>query len=305
MHTDPTRITDASAAPGQLPDKFECYEACVQSPAHVASFLHGVHGRDPAVLREDFCGSAAVSRAWVRERTSQNTQRRAVAVDIADECVERASQLARAEGVDPRIAIFRGDVLDPVPYWRFAGSPSGGADPQSATDAVAPDVIFVGNFSLGYIHDRAALVHYLKDCKAALLRNKAGFRGGIFVCDTYGGSRAFRKGGIERIHPGKRGEIIRYTWSRDAADPITGMVDNAISFRVEVGGEVVREMPRAFCYRWRLWSIAELRDMILEAGYAAVSVHVDTGVTPGEIPRGISSPEELGEDWIVLIVARA
>ena len=294
----------AHEASNTLPDKFECYELCVQSPRHVVAFLRGVHGREPVILREDFCGSAAVSRRWVTEGLKAGETRRAVAVDISSSCISRAVELARAENALSHVAFFCGDVLEDMPYWKCATTPSGGADPQSASDAVAPDIIFVGNFSLGYIHERAALVQYLKDCRTALRRGNAGFGGGTFVCDTYGGSRAFKTGGFERIHPGRKGEIIRYTWSRDAADPVTAMVDNSISFRIEVDGEVVQELQRAFFYRWRLWSIAELREALIEAGFAAVSVHVDTNIAPGQIPRGIQSPDELGDDWIVLIVGR-
>jgi len=287
-----------------LPDKFECYELCVQSPRHVVAFIRAAHGREPVVLREDFCGSAAISRQWATEGLESGETRRAVAVDISAPSVARAVDLARAENALSHIAFFCGDVLEEMHYWKCATTPSGGADPQSATDAVAPDVIFVGNFSLGYIHERAALVQYLKDCRTALRRGNAGLGNGAFVCDTYGGARAFKTGGFERIHPGRRGEIIRYTWSRDAADPVTGMVDNSISFRIEVGGEVVQELPRAFFYRWRLWSIAELREALLEAGFAGVSVHIDANIAPGQVPRGIASPAELGDDWIVLIVGR-
>jgi hypothetical protein len=256
------------------------------------------------VLREDFCGSAALSRRWADEGVRRGENLRAVAVDIADECVERAVGMAKAENVLARVAIFRGDVLDDTHHWKFATTPSGGADPRSAIDAAAPDVIFVGNFSIGYIHERAALVQYLRDSRAALMRGNAGFGGGIFVCDIYGGIGAYRIGQIHRTHPGRRGEIIHYTWSHDAADPVTAMVDNSISFRTEIDGEIVEERHRAFVYRWRLWSIAELREAMLEVGFAGVSVHIDANVAPGQVPQGVSSPEELGTDWIVLMVAR-
>jgi hypothetical protein len=155
-------------ASNTLPDKFECYELCVQSPRHVVAFLRGVHGREPVILREDFCGSAAVSRRWATEGLKAGETRRAVAVDISAPCVARAIELARAENALTHIAFVCGDVLEDMPYWKCATTPSGGADPQSASDAVAPDIIFVGNFSLGYIHERTALVHYLKDCRTAL-----------------------------------------------------------------------------------------------------------------------------------------
>lgn len=86
---------------------------------------------------------------------------------------------------------------------------------------------------------------------------------------------------------------------------MTAMVRNSISFRVEIDGEVVQEWPRAFVYEWRLWGLAELCDAMLEAGFARVEVYKDVNVAPGEAPRPVRTPDELGEDWIVLVAARA
>jgi hypothetical protein len=86
---------------------------------------------------------------------------------------------------------------------------------------------------------------------------------------------------------------------------MTAMVRNSISFRVEVDGEVVQEWPRAFVYEWRLWSLVELREAMLEAGFSRVEVFKDVNIAPGHAPKPVESPSELGEDWIVLVAARA
>jgi hypothetical protein len=44
-------------------DRHDLYERTVQSPDRIVSFLRAIHGRSPVAIGEDFCGTAAVSRA--------------------------------------------------------------------------------------------------------------------------------------------------------------------------------------------------------------------------------------------------
>jgi phosphatidylserine/phosphatidylglycerophosphate/cardiolipin synthase-like enzyme len=100
-------------------------------------------------------------------------------------------------------------------------------------------------------------------------------------------------------------ETIRYTYLHEHADPTTAMVRNSISFRVLVDGEPRSELPRAFVYEWRLWSIAQLREAVARAGFTSSVVYQDVNVAPGREPIPVADPAELGEDWIVMILARA
>lgn len=254
----------------------------MQSPRHVAAFLRAVHGNHPVSLREDFCGTAALSRRWLDDAARLGEDARAVAVDLDPVCVDRASREKPGS-----LEVCSGDCCLP----------------SSGGDAPA-DIVFVGNFSIGYLHTRAALANYLRLSRERLARNGGGFNGGIFVCDTYGGASAFKLGSFTRKHPLRTGEVIHYHWAHEEADPLTGMVTNSISFRVEREGEIVQELPRAFIYRWRLWSIAELREAMMEVGFASTEVYADCNVAPGEVPRAVSVPAELNEDWIVLVVGR-
>lgn len=269
-------------------DRFECYELTVQSPRHVVEFLLGVHGQHPMALREDFCGSGAVSRQWVRHGIRAGELRRAVAVDLDPEAIGRARDRAAAVSVDERIEFHVKDCV---------------TSEVDVTDGC--DVVFVGNFSIGYIQTRRELVTYLKRSRRRLELGNAGFGGGVFVCDTYGGASAFKLGGFTRRHPARGREMIEYAWSHDAADPRDAIVENSISFRILVDGEVVQEMPRAFTYRWRLWSIAELREALAEAGFAESAVYADVNVPPGGKPTPVREPAELGDDWIVMVAGVA
>jgi len=219
-------------------DRHDLYELCVQSPPDAVRLLREAHGGEPRVLGEDFCGTAAVARAWV----SSVPGGRAVGVDHDPEVLARAAALA-----PPGLTLIRGDV-------RTATDP---ADPAHRCD-----VLFVGNFSIGELHDRPALVAYLCRCRERLTP------GGVAVIDTYGGETAFRTGTLGRLRIGPRGEIVRSIWEQREADPLTARVVNALHFRIEEDGEITQELFDAFVYRWRLWSAPELRDAMTEAGFA-------------------------------------
>jgi hypothetical protein len=162
------------------------------------------------------------------------------------------------------------------------------------------DVIFVGNFSIGYIHDRATLVDYLRRSAERLRMGAAGFGGGVFVCDTYDSPTKYTLGAMQRRHPSKGHEIVHYTWEHREADALTGMVTNAIHFRVELNGEIVAEYTDAFIYRWRLWSIPEMREAMMEAGFVSTEVHQEVNERPVALEHG----SQMKEAGIVCVVGR-
>lgn len=252
--------------------RHELYELCVQSPAELVPVLQAVHGDDPRVLGEDFCGTAAVSAEWVRRVPGG----RAVAVDRDPEL---RPHLPRAGGVE----FLLGDVLS--------------TDPRRH----AADVIWVGNFSIGEMRSRGSLLAYLKHARARL-------RGrGVLACDLYGGESAWLVGEIEREHPGPEGRTVHYTWEQRRADPLTGEVVNALHFRVERDGRVEQTLRGAFTYHWRLWGVAELRDAMRDAGFGATAVFGRTPDAVDEAGRAYLEPLDaaaLDDSFDVLVAAR-
>lgn len=245
-----------------LPSRHDLYERCVQNPAALVPFLVALHGRSPRVLAEDFCATAAISREWLR--VVPNGEAHAV-----DHNVEAIAE-ARRRCDSPGLQLECEDVMDAA--------------------APAAEVIFVGNYSIGYCHERPALVRYLARCRGRLAEH------GIFVCDTYGGESAFRRGAIQRIVPLNDRTSVRYTWEHRDANAWTGMVTNAVHFRVERDGTVVQDYTDAFVYHWRLWSVPELREAMLEVGFASVEVRetLDAGMI-GTVPSS---------DFAVTLTAR-
>ncbi len=251
-------------------DKHDLYELCVQSPKDLVPLLRAVHGSNPVTLGEDFSGTAALSHLWVERDGAK-----AIAVDFDEEALHK-------RGEHERIAKYQCDVHE-------IGEPC--------------DVLFVGNFSIGYLHTRSELVAYLTHVKSRLNP------GGVFICDTYGGDTAYTLGGVHRAHAMPGGKLCRYTWEQHEADPTTGMVTNLIHFRVERAGVIEFELDDAFVYQWRLWSIPELRDAMSDAGFDQTQVYTKLADALDADGNAYVLPvedgqEELEESFIVLVAAR-
>lgn len=248
--------------------KYELYEQAAQSPARQARFVRAVAGDRARVLGEDFCGTGALSLAWV----GLGEGRRAIAVDL--DPVPLGHLRARSHGAGDRIEILQADVRD----------------------RLAPvDVIATLNFSIGYFHERAELLRYLRSAHERLAS-----AGGVFLCDVYGGVDAFACG-VSDLE--LRGGAV-YEWEQRDADPLTARVVNAMHFILE-NGERIED---AFVYEWRLWSVPELRDALLEAGFASAVVYDrlgDAEADDGELFVRPVPGDELDENFVVYIAARA
>lgn len=262
-----------AAGPAPL-DRHDLYELCVQSPGDLVGMISGIHGGSPRVLGEDFAGTAALSHLWV----ASHPRRHAIAIDLD------AESLAR-HGGHARITTIRRDVHR---------VPLASLDPC--------DAVFVGNFSIGYIHERHDLVRYLKRCARRLKRR------GVFICDTYGGSSTFTTGHVQREHRTPDGRRVLYTWEQREADPITGLVTNAMHFQVDRDGDIELRIADAFIYNWRIWSIPELTDAMLEAGFQDVEIYDKVPSAIDNDGRVYMQPVEDGSDleesFIVCVAAR-
>jgi hypothetical protein len=263
-------------------DPYALYELCVTEPERVVRFIEAVHGGTPRVLREDFSGTGALARAWA----ACSERRSAIAVD------SDPAPLARLQGT-PRVRIVRA---------------------RAESCRRKADVIAATNFPLGYFHDRAALVRYLRRVRASLSR------GGVFVADMYGGADAFTPMTLKRTRRGPGGERVEYTWEQRHADALSGLVLNTLSFRVWPARRSarahptsprpsprVRVFPDAFVYHWRLWSIPELRDAVRDAGFATFDVYDELADAVDDDGRVYVSPVREGElerNWVVYLIAR-
>ena len=253
-------------------DRFDLYELCAQAPLRDARFLRAIHGRDPRVLGEDFSGGGAIARQWVQVVPDG----RAVAVDRDPEPLER---MRGVKGITV--------VCDDV---------------RNATHKV--DIIADLNFSICEIHARKDLVAYLAHARSRLKKH------GVFVADIYGGSDAYFTGRISQRKTAPSGEKVTYYWEQRHADALTGRVVNVMHFNVvpkTTGGKKARtiEVREAFIYNWRLWSVQELRELLLEAGFSAVHALWEKTDDDGDDTGVFYEPKRIDnqEKWWTFIVA--
>lgn len=256
-------------------DRYVLYTDSVQSTDAEIAFFRRVYraenGRPPLVLREDFCGTAAISCDWVRRGPAN----RAIGVDLDDEPLRwgREHYLAQLRPDQAkRVRLVKGNVL------------------TVRTERV--DVIAALNFSFCVFKERATLMRYLTRCRAAIKP------GGIMVMDIYGGPDS-QKPGREKT----RFKGFTYVWDQAAYNPITNEALNYIHFLFPDG----TRMNKAFTYDWRLWTPAELSEGMREAGFKDVRVYWEGTGADGK-GNGAFRPcqrPKVEQAWIAYIVGLA
>jgi len=255
-------------------DPRELYELAVQSPDLEATFIdrvfRKVRGRTPRHLREDFAASFALAGEWVARRPDN----RAIAIDIDPEIIawgQRRRAKERSAEELSRIRLVQSDVL------AFRGP--------------AVDVVAAFNFSYFVLKSRALLRRYFESARRALVRD------GLLVIDAYGGYESWSVIEEERNLDG-----FTYVWDQSMVNPITNEVVNHIHFRFPDGSEI----RRAFTYDWRLWTIAEIRETLAEAGFRRSTVYWEGTERRTGQGNGVFKPSDRGEPcagWIAYIVA--
>jgi hypothetical protein len=270
---------DLAAAPtlAERADPRRLYERAVQCPEAEVDFLTGrfrwLRGRDARALREDFCGTAAVCREWV-ERDTDNT---ALGLDLDTDVLAWAEDRARV-ALPPagreRLRLLCADV--------------------STAQTPKVDIIAAMNFSYWLFRERPRLLDYFSAVRASLAED------GVFFLDAYGGYDAFREIIEERAVDDDEGSFT-YRWEQSSYNPIDGAMDCHIHFAFPDGSE----LPRAFSYRWRLWTLPEIRELLAEAGFRRVLVYWQGWDDDGE-PDGCFEPAEQADadaGWICYLSA--
>lgn len=255
-------------------DRYALYEDAVQdAPVEmefVAETYAELRGREARVLREDFCGSAWAACEWVK----RDPGNRAIGVDLDHDVLEWGRQRHLAS-LSPeqqdRVDLREGDVL--------------------ATATEKADITVAMNFSYWIFKQREQLREYFSRVREGLADD------GLFIMDCYGGYEAFQDEYKEK----RDCDGFTYVWEQEYYDPVTGDYSCHISFRFKDGSR----MERAFSYHWRLWTLPEIRELLIEAGFARATVYWQGEDEDGE-GDGEFEPVEHGDAdpaWICYIVA--
>ena len=230
----------------QQADKYVCYQQSVQEPEHEVAFFEqawsDAFGGSAVRLREDFCGTFAVSCEWVKS----DAARSAVGVDLDPEPLEwgRRHNLASLSGEQQRrVRLLEQDV-------RKKNRPGA-------------DIVAAQNFSFWLFKTRRDLLKYFRTA-----RQNLGDRG-LLVMDMMGGGDCYIEGHKDKrtIRRGKRG--YKYFWHQESFNPVTHDARFTISFKFKDGSW----LEDVFVYDWRFWTVAEVRELLAEAGFAESHVY--------------------------------
>lgn len=265
----PRKLTQAQKA-----DRHDLYQRSVQAAEPECEFIadtfQALRRRAARKLREDFCGTALVAAEWVR-RGPRNS---AIGVDLDPE-VLAWGEAHNLEALRPkqreRITLKQADVLE--------------------VRTAPMDCILAMNFSYWLIKERAALKRYFTRVRQQLVDD------GIFFLDAFGGYDAHKVIREKTEHKG-----FTYIWRQASFHPVTHHCECHIDFRFPDGSQI----RPAFSYTWRLWTLPEIRELLLEAGFTQVTIHWQGYNEKTGEPNGVFLPTEAGEPdagWIAYIVA--
>lgn len=245
-------------------DRYALYQRAVQAPDVDAHFFARVYrstfGRAGHRLREDFCGTAAVCCEWVKG----HRDRVAFGVDLDPEPLDwgRAHNLAPLpEAARERVTLIQGDVR--------------------STDTPSVDIVAAQNFSYCIFETRDELRAYFRRVLEELDHQ------GVLILDLFGGYESMEDDREEITDYGD----FEYIWDQHRFDPITHHGTYKIHFRFPDRSRI----RDAFVYEWRLWTIPEVSEVLVEAGFDRADVYwEDTDEETGE-GNGYYRRRETGE----------
>ena len=223
--------------------KYDLYLRSVQEPKRTLDFIEDECRKrfklKPKSFGEDFCGTFALSCAWVKRAKD----RTAVAVDLSPVPIGYGKRHYAAALTDEQrksLTVLQKDV-------RNRSLPK-------------VDVLAAYNFSYLVFKKRGELLEYFKNCRRRLTDN------GVLFLDLFGGS--------EMMHPNcdtVEFKKFTYYWDQVSFDPVT----NEARFYIHFKEPRKKKMSRAFRYDWRMWTIPELRELLVEAGFQTTHVKKD------------------------------
>jgi SAM-dependent methyltransferase len=257
-------------------DRHTLYQLAVQAPEADARFydrwFRKYAGRPLRLLREDFCGTAVLACHHVK----RHPDNRAIGVDLhwptlAWGRIHNVKPLLSAEQ-QTRLSLLQKNVLD--------------------VRRPLADAILALNFSYSVFTTRRDLLAYIRNCYRSLQP------GGVLFLDAWGGPDVLVAKTDKTRHKG-----FVYEWEQRAYDPISHRIQCAIHFAFPDGSR----LRDAFFYDWRLWTLAELRELFVEAGFTTVDVLWEgtdpkTGGGNGVFRKTVRGG--MDEAWIAIVVGQ-
>ncbi len=234
-------VSGGKSRAADLADRHRLYELSVQNVEGEFEFVDETYeklrGRKARILREDFCGTAAMACEWVRQREDN----RAYAVDLDGEVLGwgREHNAGTLDGKQTqRVELIQDNVLT-------ANTPPA-------------DIILAMNFSYMIFETRDSLRAYFAKARENLADD------GVLFLDAFGGYDAYKTMKERTKH-----DDFTYIWEQASYNPINSHMVCHIHFAFPDKSK----MKRAFTYEWRLWTLPELQELLKEAGFSKVTVY--------------------------------
>lgn len=232
----------------ELADKFVCYQQSVQEPDHEIEVFDQIYREafksKALTLREDFCGTFAVSCEWVKS----DKYRKALGIDICPDTLQW--------GVENNLGKLKPKVAERVEVLE-----------QDVRTKTTPqvDILAAQNFSFWIFKTREEVVNYFRIAYENL-NDK-----GIMIMDMMGGKECYASDVTDKrtIVKGKKG--FKYHWEQAYFNPVNADCSFYIHFKFGDGSKI----EKAFEYHWRFWTVAEVREMLAEAGFSKSLVYWD------------------------------
>ena len=256
-----------------LEQKYDFYERSVQNAESEVEFMQKefkrFYGRPAYMMREDFCGTGAISCNWVK----QNKNSEAYGIDLDPEPIKMGkerhySKLTPKE--KSRMHYLEENVLK--------------------ASAPKSDVICAFNFSYFIFKKRKDILKYFKTVRKSL--NKQG----VFFLDIFAGPESQKL-----VTDEKKMKGLTYYWECQHFNPLTHDCTFAIHFRDAKG----KKHKNVFTYHWRMWTMPELRDLLIEAGFSKTVVYWEGDDEDGS-GNGEFEPADDAENcdaWVSYIAA--
>ncbi len=254
-------------------DKYKLYIEAVQCVEADIDFVYATYkkivGKKPKTLKEDFSGSFAAAVEFV----SRSKKNKAIAVDLDKDVLEwgKKHHLPEIAGSEDRLTVLNENVLN--------------------VNTPKVDVVLAMNFSYFLFVKRQDLKAYFKNAYKSLKKD------GLFFLDAYGGTES-----IDVCEEEKECDGFTYIWNQYEFNPITSRALNYIHFKFPDG----TMLERAFEYEWRLWTLAEIQDLLYEVGFKNVGVYWegwDEDENAGDGNFTLTEDAENCQGWVSYVVA--
>jgi len=224
-------------------DRHALYQKSVQDTETELTLMvekyEQLRGKEPLSFREDFCGTALLSVDWCKRSDKCTAQ----GIDLCEDTLawgKKHNLDPAGDAVASRVELKMANVLEV-------------SEPKV-------DITCALNFSYSVFKTRDALRQYFEAAYKGLKDD------GVFMLDIFGGTDAIDTNEEDREVDD---ETFEFVWDQDKYNPVTNEILCHIHFKFDDGSKI----EKAFTYDWRLWTIAEINELLLEAGFSKVHVY--------------------------------